>query len=131
MTDAALPVPPRKRRPFLSPLNQRRWRNFRRNRRAFWSAIIFGVLFTLTLFAEFIAHYSDHIAEVSAPFPGALAALDRFEQVGVRPVGQLQVNRQRRVEIGQDGAIDRYAVVAVRPEFVEYIPVHDSLESRR
>ncbi len=40
----------------LSPLNQRRWRNFRRNGRAYWSLIIFSVLFTLTLFAEFIAN---------------------------------------------------------------------------
>ena len=49
------PVPPR-RRPRLSPLNQRRWRNFRRNKRAFWSAILFGLLFGLSLFAEFIAN---------------------------------------------------------------------------
>ncbi|MDP5085098.1 MAG: ABC transporter permease [Yoonia sp.] len=42
--------------PFLSPLNQRRWRNFKRNRRATWSLIIFGVLFGLSLFAEFIAN---------------------------------------------------------------------------
>ncbi|MVO15206.1 ABC transporter permease [Parasedimentitalea huanghaiensis] len=40
----------------MSPLNQRRWRNFRRNGRAFWSLIIFSVLFGLTLFAEFIAN---------------------------------------------------------------------------
>ena len=40
----------------LSPLNQRRWRNFRRNRRAFWSLIIFAVLFGLSLTAEFIAN---------------------------------------------------------------------------
>jgi len=40
----------------LSPLNQRRWRNFRRNRRAFWSLVVFSVLFTITLFAEFIAN---------------------------------------------------------------------------
>ncbi len=40
----------------LSPLNQRRWRNFRRNRRAFWSLIVFSVLFGLTLAAEFIAN---------------------------------------------------------------------------
>lgn len=40
----------------LSPLNQRRWRNFKRNRRAAWSLIIFGVLFGLSLFAEFIAN---------------------------------------------------------------------------
>ncbi|WP_425080266.1 ABC transporter permease [Ruegeria denitrificans] len=40
----------------LSPLNQRRWSNFCRNRRAFWSLIIFSVLFGLSLFAEFIAN---------------------------------------------------------------------------
>ena len=40
----------------LSPLNQRRWRNFRRNRRAFWSLIVFSILFGLSLFAEFIAN---------------------------------------------------------------------------
>ncbi len=40
----------------LSPLNQRRWNNFRRNRRAFWSLIIFCVLFGLSLCAEFIAN---------------------------------------------------------------------------
>ncbi len=40
----------------LSPLNQRRWRNFRRNGRAFWSLIIFAVIFGLTLFAELLAN---------------------------------------------------------------------------
>ncbi|MBY6091286.1 ABC transporter permease [Pseudooceanicola sp. 502str34] len=40
----------------LSPLNQRRWRNFRRNKRAYWSLVIFTVLFVLSLFAEFIAN---------------------------------------------------------------------------
>ena len=40
----------------LSPLNQRRWRNFRRNGRAFWSLVIFSVIFTVTLFAEFVAN---------------------------------------------------------------------------
>jgi microcin C transport system permease protein len=40
----------------LSPLNARRWRNFKRNRRAYWSLIIFSVLFGLSLFAEFIAN---------------------------------------------------------------------------
>ena len=40
----------------LSPLNQRRWRNFRRNGRAFWSLIIFSVRFTVTLIAEYMAN---------------------------------------------------------------------------
>ncbi len=44
------------KKPRLSPLNQRRWRNFQRNRRAVWSLWIFGVLFILSLFAEFLAN---------------------------------------------------------------------------
>ena len=53
--DHPLDVGPKKRA-WLSPLNQRRWRNFKRNRRAFWSLIIFSILFGLSLFAEFIAN---------------------------------------------------------------------------
>jgi microcin C transport system permease protein len=40
----------------LSPLNQRRWRNFKRNRRAYWSLWIFAVLFGISLMAEFVAY---------------------------------------------------------------------------
>ena len=40
----------------LSPINRRRLDNFRRNRRGFWSFWIFLALFTLSLFAEFIAN---------------------------------------------------------------------------
>ncbi len=40
----------------LSPLNQRRWRNFKANRRAWWSLLIFSVLFMLSLGAELIAN---------------------------------------------------------------------------
>lgn len=40
----------------LSHLNQRRWRNFRANGRAYWSLIIFSILFGITLFAELVAN---------------------------------------------------------------------------
>lgn len=40
----------------LSALNQRRWRNFRRNKRAFWSLILFAIIFTVALCAEFVAN---------------------------------------------------------------------------
>src|SRR5262245_3765204 len=43
-------------KPGVSPLNQRRWRNFKANRRGYWSLWIFLVLFVLTLFAEFVAN---------------------------------------------------------------------------
>jgi len=43
-------------RPWLSPLNKRRWQTFKANRRGYWSLWIFLVLFILSLFAEFIAN---------------------------------------------------------------------------
>jgi len=43
-------------RPNLTPLNQRRWRNFKANRRGLWSLRIFIVLFVLTMFAPVIAN---------------------------------------------------------------------------
>ena len=46
-------VPPRYT---LSPINKRRWQNFKTNRRGFWSLWLFLVLFILSLFAEFIAN---------------------------------------------------------------------------
>jgi microcin C transport system permease protein len=56
----------------LSPLNQRRWRNFTANRRAYWSMILFAVLFGLTLFAEVLANDKpllvSYRGEVHTPF---------------------------------------------------------------
>ncbi|HEX7882792.1 MAG TPA: ABC transporter permease [Afipia sp.] len=40
----------------ISPLNQRRWRNFKSNRRGYWSFWIFSLLFFVSLFAELIAN---------------------------------------------------------------------------
>jgi microcin C transport system permease protein len=48
--------PPRPTRFTLSPINRRRWNNFRRNRRGFWSLWIFLALFGLSLFVEFLAN---------------------------------------------------------------------------
>ncbi|MFL5144907.1 MAG: ABC transporter permease [Microvirga sp.] len=56
---AASPVaPPLPREGFirLSPLNRRRFQNFKANRRGYWSFWIFTILFILSLFAEFIAN---------------------------------------------------------------------------
>jgi microcin C transport system permease protein len=48
--------PPRLLRFALSPLNRRRWENFKRNRRGYWALWLFLVLFFVSLFAEFIAN---------------------------------------------------------------------------
>jgi microcin C transport system permease protein len=49
-------APPKPTRFTLSPINRRRWNNFRANRRGFWSLWIFLFLFVLSLFAEFLAN---------------------------------------------------------------------------
>ncbi len=46
----------RRRKPFLSPLNQRRWQNFKANRRGYWSLWIFLILFVASLGSELIAN---------------------------------------------------------------------------
>ena len=38
----------------MSPLAQKRWRNFRRNRRAWWSLLAFGVVFLFCLCADWV-----------------------------------------------------------------------------
>jgi microcin C transport system permease protein len=40
----------------FSPINLRRWQNFKQNRRGFWSLWLFLVLFVISLCAEFIAN---------------------------------------------------------------------------
>jgi microcin C transport system permease protein len=49
-------VPPTRHRFRPSPLNQRRWQNFKANRRGYWSLWIFLFLFFVSLFAELIAN---------------------------------------------------------------------------
>ena len=78
----------------LSPLNQRRWENFKQNRRGYWSLWIFSVLFILSLFAEFVANdrpiIMSYKGEILAPvfvdypeekFGGFLAVTDYRDPV--------------------------------------------------
>jgi microcin C transport system permease protein len=51
-----LAVPPERKLIAVSPLNKRRWQNFKANRRGYWSLWVFLVLFVVSLFAEFIAN---------------------------------------------------------------------------
>ena len=48
----------------LSPLNRRRVANFKANRRGYVSLVVFGFLFFVTLFAEFIANDRPLVAHV-------------------------------------------------------------------
>ncbi|MBV8839852.1 MAG: ABC transporter permease [Alphaproteobacteria bacterium] len=49
-------VAPPARRGWLTPVNRRRWQNFKANRRGFWALWLFLALFIVTLFAEFLAN---------------------------------------------------------------------------
>ena len=40
----------------MSPLNKRRWENFKKNKRAYFSLFIFCFVFLISIFAEFIAN---------------------------------------------------------------------------
>ncbi len=39
-----------------NPINERRWRNFKANRRGWWSLWVFAILFVLSMGAEFLAN---------------------------------------------------------------------------
>jgi microcin C transport system permease protein len=52
----------------LSPLNRRRWRNFKANRRGYWSLWLFLGLFLFSLFAEVIANDKPIIAYYKGEF---------------------------------------------------------------
>ena len=49
-------VPPERRWIRISPINKRRWENFKANRRGYWSLWLFLFMFVISLFAEFIAN---------------------------------------------------------------------------
>jgi microcin C transport system permease protein len=56
-------VPPIARLLVPSPINRRRWQNFKANRRGYWALWIFLVLFILSLLAECIANDKPFLVE--------------------------------------------------------------------
>jgi len=52
----------------LSPIAQRRWSNFKRNRRGFWSLWIFLFIFFISMFSEFIANEKPLLIEYNDQF---------------------------------------------------------------
>src|SRR5438477_4808965 len=57
-------VPPERRPLVMSPINRRRWQNFKANSRGYWAFWIFLVLFVVTLFAEFLANDKPFLVRV-------------------------------------------------------------------
>ena len=52
----------------LAPLGRRRWRNFKANKRGYWSFWIFTVLFVVSLFADFIANDQPFLVKYDGRF---------------------------------------------------------------
>ena len=65
---SGLDVLPERRRIRISPLNKRRWENFKVNRRGYWSLWLFLALFLISLFAEFIANDKPIFIHVNGHF---------------------------------------------------------------
>jgi phosphoglycolate phosphatase len=64
------------------------------------------------LTTRFIAHYVEHIAETSRPFPGAEAALDRFQAAGWRlAVCTNKLEGPARKLLGLLGLAGRFAAI--------------------
>ena len=63
-----LAVPPERRPIVLSPINARRWQNFKANRRGHVSLWIFTILFVVSLFAEFIANDKPFLVQYNGHF---------------------------------------------------------------
>jgi microcin C transport system permease protein len=63
-----LVLPPERRPLRMSPINQRRWTNFKRNRRGFYSLWIFLFLFITSLFAEVIANDKPFLIQYKGGF---------------------------------------------------------------
>ncbi|MNJ63736.1 hypothetical protein D3C77_596570 [compost metagenome] len=59
--------------------------------------------------------------------PPLFPALHRLEQVGIGRIGELEVQRQRRIEIGQRLERQRNAVVAFGGQAQEFFAGHISL----
>jgi microcin C transport system permease protein len=67
VTPGGLVAPP-PRRARLSPINRRRWQNFKTNRRGFYSLWLFLFLFLISLFAEFIANDKPFLVEYDGKY---------------------------------------------------------------
>ncbi len=56
------------RRSRISPLNRRRWENFKANRRGFWALWVFLALFGASLFAEFLVNDRPILVEYNGEY---------------------------------------------------------------
>ncbi|MEO5324908.1 ABC transporter permease [Mesorhizobium sp. CC13] len=102
---AAAPV----RRPRLSPINRRRWQNFKANRRGYWSLWIFLVLFVLSLFSEFIANDRPLLISFKGEFFSPIVS-DYPEETFLGADGFLPITDYRMAVVQEAIAADGWAI---------------------
>ena len=108
----------------LSPLNRRRWANFKANRRGYWSLWLFLLLFILSLFAEFLANDRP----ILIWFKGELYSpvlTDYPEEQWLGEEGFLAQTDYKIVEIGEAIAENGWAIWP--PIRYSYRTVHNQL----
>ncbi len=88
------------KRPFLTPLNQRRLDNFKANRRGYWSLWIFLVLFELSLFSELMANDRPILIRFKGEFYSPILT-DYPEETFLGEEGFLPVTDYRIIEISE------------------------------
>jgi phosphoglycolate phosphatase len=70
------------------------------------------------LLSDFLAHYEDHIVDETALFPGAQAAIDRFERAGCRlAVCTNKPERLSKLLLARLGVAERFAAICGRETF--------------
>jgi phosphoglycolate phosphatase len=70
------------------------------------------------LFADFIAHYTEHVADLSLPFPGLIDALDTLSQRGHRfAVCTNKFERQSQLLLNHLHLADRFDAICGRDTF--------------
>jgi phosphoglycolate phosphatase len=80
------------------------------------------------LFADFIAHYTDHIADRSRPFPGAIEALDELSGRGHHfAVCTNKLERLSVLLLRKLGIADRFAAICGQDTFGVQKPDPDML----
>ena len=117
-TPMGLAVLPERHRFAISPLNRRRWLNFKANRRGYVAFWIFMVLFVISLFAEFIANDKPFYVSFDGKsyFPG------RGDLSGDRVWRRFRDRRRlsRSVPAEAHRGKGRLHAVAADPLFVQY-----------
>ena len=102
----------------LSPINRRRWENFKANRRGYWSFWIFLVLFVLPLGAEFIANDKPFFVKLEGKsyFPVFVT----YPETGVRRRVRDRRRLPRSLSAEADRRQGRLHDLAADPLFLRY-----------